>query len=168
MQYDSLEVQDTKVIRFITEDKYRLLRHVTLLVGLFGVLLYSKDIIEYHGAVRYLKFFFIYIPVVAILYTNMYILVPLLFFKGRYLVYLIVLFVLTFITLMLMTMATVRFFPGSMSDESPKLLRGVIIMASVILVTTMIKLFQRWMRDSQKIIELNSIRMQMELNELKN
>jgi sensor histidine kinase YesM len=168
MQYDSLEVQDTKIIRFITEDKYRIVRHIILLVGLFGVLLYSRDIIEYHGSVRYLKLFFIYIPVVMVFYINMNILVPLLFFKGRYLIYLIVLITVTFIALMLMTKANQRFFPGSMSDESHKIFRGVIMMVSVILVTTMIKLFQRWMRDSQKIIELNSIRMRMELNELKN
>jgi len=45
---------------------------------------------------------------------------------------------------------------------------STIIMFSIILVTTMIKLFQRWMRDNQKITELNNITFTMELNELRN
>jgi sensor histidine kinase YesM len=168
MQYDSLEVKDTKIIRFITEDRYRILRHIILLAGLLAVLIYSKDVVEYQGSVRYIKVLFVFIPIVAVFYINMNILVPLLFFKGRYWLYLGVLIVLTFITLMFITSITERFFPGAITADNHQLFRGVIMLIAVILVTTMIKLFQRWMRDSQKIIELNSIRMQMELNELKN
>lgn len=168
MEDDSLEVQDTRIIRWIIEDKYRILRHLILLAGFLGILLYSKDIIEYRGSVRYLILFFIYVPVVLVFYINMNVLVPRLFFKGRYLLYFTVLILLTFITLKCISMVTGEFFPGAMNDESHKIFRGVVILVSVILVTTMIKLFQRWMRDSQKIIELNSIRMHMELNELKN
>jgi LytS/YehU family sensor histidine kinase len=45
---------------------------------------------------------------------------------------------------------------------------GTIILAPIILVTTMIKLFQRWTRDNERIAELKNITLTMELNELRN
>jgi LytS/YehU family sensor histidine kinase len=48
------------------------------------------------------------------------------------------------------------------------LYEGTIILVPIILVTTMTKLFQRWMRDNERIAELKNITLTMELNELRN
>jgi LytS/YehU family sensor histidine kinase len=54
------------------------------------------------------------------------------------------------------------------SAERENTYRGVITIAAVILVTTMIKLFQRWVHDNEKITELNNITLTMELTGLRN
>jgi hypothetical protein len=45
---------------------------------------------------------------------------------------------------------------------------GTVISISIILVTTMVKLLQRWTKDNDRIAELNNLTLRMELNELKN
>lgn len=173
MGYNTIEVQDTKVIRFITEDKYRLLRHIVLLLGMLAILSYSKDVTEYRGSFRVLKVLFVYIPLVFMCYVNINILVPVFFFKGRYLIYFSLLVLLVILSLSVMSNVLEIFFPNTRPNiERDNAGRGfyesIIILIPIILVTTMIKLFQRWMRDNQKINELNKINFNMELNELRN
>jgi LytS/YehU family sensor histidine kinase len=48
------------------------------------------------------------------------------------------------------------------------LYEGTIILIPIVLVTTMIKLFQRWTRDNERINELKNVTLTMELNELRN
>lgn len=174
MGYNTIEVQDTKVIRFITQDKYRLLRHIVLLLGVLAILSYSKDVTEYRGSFRVLKVLFVYMPLVFMCYINMNILVPLFFFKGRYLLYFALLFLLVIISLTAISKILDFFFPQENAleawrDEAGRgFYESIVILIPIILVTTMIKLFQRWMRDNQKINELNKINFNMELNELRN
>lgn len=173
MGYNTIEVQDTKVIRFITEDKYRVLRHIVLLLGMLAILSYSKDVTEYRGSFRVLKVLFVYIPLVFMCYVNINILVPVFFFKGRYLIYFSLLVLLVILSLSAMSNVLEIFFPNTRPDiDRGNAGRGfyesIIILIPIILVTTMIKLFQRWMRDNQKINELNKINFNMELNELRN
>ncbi len=104
----------------------------------------------------------------------MNILVPLFFFKNRYVVYLLLLFLLVEIDLFIMGFFFDHFFDPiqhlhyDRSVERENTYRGVITIAAVILVTTMIKLFQRWVHDNEKITELNNITLTMELSELRN
>ncbi|TCC98267.1 histidine kinase [Pedobacter psychroterrae] len=175
MGYGKQEVQDTKVIRFITEDNYRLLRHVVLLLGILAIIFFSKQATEYRGSIRYLKVLFIYIPLVAMCYINMNILVPILFFKGRYVMYFVSLFILVFISLATISNVMQVYFPhkdfinkGIDPDPERGFYEGMVILIPIILVTTMIKLFQRWMRDNERIRELNNVTFKMELNELRN
>src|SRR5690606_25869277 len=44
----------------------------------------------------------------------------------------------------------------------------IVVCASLISVSTTIKLLQRWLKDNERITELNNITFEMELNELKN
>jgi LytS/YehU family sensor histidine kinase len=44
---------------------------------------------------------------------------------------------------------------------------GIITLIAILLVTTMIKLFQRWTLDNERIAELKDITLKMELNELR-
>lgn len=174
MEYNTLEVQDTKVIRFITEDKYRLIRHIVLLLGMLAILSYSKDVTEYRGSFRFLKVLFVYIPMVFMCYVNMNILVPVFFFKGRYVIYFILLTLLVILSLLGISNVLDIFFPHKSTfnpqrdDAGRGLYESIVIVIPIILVTTMIKLFQRWMKDNQRINELNSINFNMELNELRN
>lgn len=175
MRYNTLEVQDTKFIKFITEDRYRVLRHVVLLLSILVILSFSKEATKYHGSFRYLKILFVYTPLVFMCYVNMNILVPLFFFKGKYLFYFALLILLVVLSLTFISSALGLFFPTNQvidqradSNNDRGFYEGIIILIPIILVTTMIKLFQRWMRDSQRIAELDKITFTMELNELRN
>jgi len=174
MGYTKPEVQDTKVIKFITEDKYRFLRHVVLLLGILTILSCSKDVTEYPGSFRYLKVLFVYASLVFMCYVNMNFLVPILFFKGRYLIYFASVFFLVVLSLTTLSNVLDMYFPvdnafgGQRNHAGRSFFESIVILIPIILVTTMIKLFQRWMRDNQKINELNNIAFNMELNELKN
>jgi LytS/YehU family sensor histidine kinase len=54
------------------------------------------------------------------------------------------------------------------NDADRGFYESIVIIIPIILVTTMIKLFQRWMRDNERIRELNNVTFKMELNELRN
>jgi LytS/YehU family sensor histidine kinase len=104
----------------------------------------------------------------------MNVLVPQFFFRGRYIVYLALL--LTVVIVGRMTMSRfMRYFDAAahvdtMQNSKDKLgiYEGTIILIAVVLVTTMVKLFQRWMRDNERMAELRNLTLTMELNELKN
>lgn len=175
MKYNTIEVKDSKFIKFITEDRYRILRHVVLLFGILAILSYSKNVTEYHGSFRYLKVLLVYIPLVFMCYINMNVLVPIFFFRGKYLLYFILLVLLVIISLMAISNVLELFFPaGNVANKQKNdshdrgFYEAIIILIPIILVTTMIKLFQRWMRDTQRIAELNNLTFMMELNELRN
>lgn len=174
MGYNAMEVQDLKIIRFVTEDSYRLWRHVMLLLGILAMLAYSKQVNDYNGTVSYLKIFVVYVPLIFMFYININLLVPLYFFKGRYVIYFILVILLVVLSINVISYILSIFFPKNISaiEESDSARRGfyepIIILIPILLVTTMIKLFQRWMKDSQRIAELNSITFNMELNELRN
>ena len=169
-----LEVQDTKVIKFITEDKYRYLRHIMLVLGLLGTLSFFKDVTLHQGSYRLLKVMLVFIPLILTCYININILVPNFFFKGKHLLYFFLVLILVIISLSSISKMIDYTYPKEINLNPQEDYNGwefyesIIILVPVILVTTMIKLFQRWMIDNQRINELNKITYNMELNELRN
>ena len=175
MKQESPEVKDTKVIRLIVDDKYRLLRHAVLWLGLLAVIFCSQWLSEYSGAYKYYRLFCVYITLITMFYINMNVLVPRFFFKGRYILYLVLLLLLVIVCLAVMSVLLHTYFnpvgivANRYDRQSDKgLYEGTIIVVPIILVTTMTKLFQRWMRDNERIAELRNITLSMELNELRN
>jgi sensor histidine kinase YesM len=182
MKNERLELRDTKVIRLIVDDRYRLLRHVMLSLGLLVIIsfsnrlsvFYSNRLSEYPSLYKYYRLFCVYIALMSMFYINMYILIPRFFFKGRYILYLLVLLILVIVCLALISnlltyFASERLVPRQYQTYNERsYYEGTIILAPIILVTTMIKLFQRWTRDNERIAELKNITLTMELSELRN
>ena len=174
MGWNTLDVQDMKVIRFITEDKYKWLRHIALLLGVWVILYYSKDVAEYRETFKYLRALFLYVSLVLMLYININVLVPIFFFTGRYVIYFSLLILLVILSLSVMSIIDNIFFfnKNTLNPQSAyvdrRFYEAIIFSILIILATTMIKLFQQWMKDNQRIIELNKINFNLELNALKN
>jgi sensor histidine kinase YesM len=174
MKHDKLEVRDTKVVRFIIENRYRLLRHLVLLIGILAIISFSDEMSKYSGSYRYYRSLCVYSAILIMSYINMYILVPRFFFKGSYILYLallllLVMVCLAFVSYMLHFFLLDQFvLQRNHGYEQRGLYEGTIILIPIILVTTMIKLFQRWTRDNERINELKNISLTMELNELRN
>jgi sensor histidine kinase YesM len=174
MKNERLEVKDTKVIRLIVDDQYRWLRHAVLWVGFLAIIFYSQWLSEYSGAYKYYRLFCVYFTMMTMFYINMNVLVPRFFFKGRYILYLVLLLLLVMVFLAIMSALLNTYLnqPGNVVyrhyDDYRGFYEGTVILIPIILVTTMTKLFQRWMRDNERIAELKNITLTMELNELRN
>lgn len=105
----------------------------------------------------------------------MTVLVPIFFFKGRYIFYLALLFLLVVAGRALManvldsSVIAARFSTYKYEPEDKMgFYESTLVLISVILVTTTIKLFQRWVRDKERINELRNLTLTMELSELRN
>jgi sensor histidine kinase YesM len=170
-----MEIKNTRIIRLMVDSRHKILRHVVFLVGVFGIIFYSGQLTEYSGTYRYYRLFCVYIILIITFYVNMNILVPRYFFKNRYIIYLILLFLLVQICLF----AMLFFLNGLLdpmhigvhhykNDGRQGVYESTIIIVAIIMLTTMIKLFQRWVHDNERITELNNITLAIEMSELRN
>jgi sensor histidine kinase YesM len=175
MRYNKMEVQNTKIISFIVDDSYRLLRHAILLLSLLIIIFFSDWLSEYSGAYLYYRLLCVFTVLITMFYINMYILVPRFFFKGQYIFYLVLLLLLVMLgTIIMSTLLNLYLDPKNIianqhnKENYRASFEGIVILPPFILVTTMIKLFQRWIRDNESIAELRNLTLTMELNELRN
>lgn len=166
-----LELKNTNLLQVMVDDRYRILRHAVLLLVSLVVIYYSNWQSEFSGLFSYYRSLCVYGVLIAMCYINMYILVPVFFFSGKYLFYLVLLSILVLLSLtFLSSLFDAYLMPqgGNYKEHNKGFLEGFFITASIILITTMIKLFQRWTKDNERIAELNNITLRMELNELRN
>lgn len=171
MKYDKVETQNTKIIRFIVDKEYRLLRHAILFLSLLIIIFFSDWLSQYSGAYMYYRMLCVFSALITMFYVNMYVLVPRFFFKGQYIFYIVLLFLLVMIgTIVMSTLLNLYLDPANQHNKEnyKASFEGLVILPPFILVTTMIKLFQRWIRDNESIAELKNITLTMELNELRN
>lgn len=104
-------------------------------------------------------------------YINMYILVPRFFFRTYYILYVFLLMTMGFLGLNAISYVMSFFAEFQIDNCNGKkggIYEGLMMCISIILVTTTVKLLQKWIRDSMKIVELNSLTLNMELNALRN
>lgn len=178
---DFQDIKNKQLISLLVDNRYRLQRHLLLLIG-FLVVLYNVRYIfkpvgdpEYFGNYYYYNFFTTYVLFFAMFYLNMYVLVPLFFFKGRYVLYLtlaIAVVILGLISIRYISM--VYFDPQTIVKFQTRVSEIRIIFAGsmlgfpFILLGTTVKLIQRWVKDNERINEMKNLTVTMELNELKN
>lgn len=101
----------------------------------------------------------------------MYLLVPRFFFRTYYILYIVLLITMGFLGLHAISYVMSFFAEYQIDEYNEKrggVYEGLMMCISIILVTTTVKLLQKWIRDSMKIVELNSLTLNMELNELRN
>lgn len=169
------ELNNKQVVRFLLEDRYRIFRHLGFLFG-FLLLLYNSSFSNnYTGLYKYYSLFSVYSVFVVMFYLNMYVLVPYFFFKARYVLYLIFLTALVAAGLLLIKNLLFIFLGeqrlGILSSQQSVITSfygRVLVAIPCILLTTLVKLFQRWAKDNERISELKSLTLKMELTELRN
>ncbi|WP_177765663.1 sensor histidine kinase [Flavobacterium sp. I3-2] len=174
--------KDQRVLDFLTEDKSRWKRHVLFLSVFFIITFTGNQNTIYGSPVGNYIALNIYIIFVLMFYINMYILVPVFLFKSKYVPYTILLILLATFGITILGFINRNYFypllennllhdPAFIERNSylkNDLSRIVIVCASLISVSTTIKLLQRWIKDNKRINELKNITFEMELNELKN
>ena len=174
-QQESLEIKNTAIIRLIVDERYRAFRHIFLFLGLFVMISFTNPLSEYTGLYRYYRRFCVFAHLIFMFYVNMNILIPKFFFKGKYVLYIMSLLLLVMICLFMMKFLLENTLdPQNVSVNYQKgnpakgFYETTLILTPVILVTTMIKLFQRWIRDNERMSDLKNLTLTMELNELRN
>jgi sensor histidine kinase YesM len=169
-------IENEWVMSLLISKRYRILRHAVLLITFFAFLYSAIGIPDNGKPMGYIHLLSIYFGFVAMFYINIYLLVPLLFFRGRYFLYLFLLALTVFCVLKVVSFVLDNYVrpPGSQpvghleKHEVLGLYTGSVICIAIILVTTTFKLFGRWIKDREKISELNTLTLNMELDGLRN
>ncbi|SJN45591.1 Signaling protein without kinase domain [Sphingobacterium faecium PCAi_F2.5] len=159
-----------KVSHFMVENRYRLARHLCLLTGVLILLAFSYWIRDIPSPHKYYNLATVYVSMMMMSYANIYILVPRLFFREHYIGYFFLLFLLVFVFLLSISWL-LRQIPSDLPfEKSTDTYRtgfydALMSLIPIILVTTMIKLFQRWTLDNAEINELkdNSVAIEMDI-----
>ncbi|MCC8146635.1 MAG: histidine kinase [Bacteroidales bacterium] len=179
-----MEKLDNKhfVYRFFIEPQYRIWRHllvvITLVIITFNqVFIAYEDVSDELGYRIYLIGFSSFILYIATLYLNYFVLVPQLFFKDKYITYLVVLSLMVFL---LPVFALVEEYwvrsalslPHRISSYTNPLilidsLALFVITIICFLGSTMIVLFRRWMAGKERVIGLENEHLKSEVNKLK-
>ncbi|SEM31510.1 Histidine kinase [Chryseobacterium taichungense] len=166
--------KNSGIINFLVDARYRLLRHMLLLLWLFSLLANANFTSEFTENSRYLLFLVVFLTFVTMIYINMYFIVPLFFFRGKYVAYFLTVVLLCILGLVFLIAIIGDLFAKYHINDPHKNFEINEYFASVnfvmlfILLTTTIKLLQRWIKDSDRMSELKTLTMNLELNELKN
>lgn len=147
------------VLQFLISSKFRLYRHLLLIVFI-GLVLYNSGPELTEPTLILLLFLLLF-------YTNMYLLVPKLLFKNRYALY--CLSILGIMAISAKMYLAGRFFFDSEPDADG-LNIGLFYSLVLVLVaaSSSIKFFQKWIVDKQLIYELEKSKISTELEQLKN
>lgn len=166
--------QDDVILRFLTSKKTRVLRHVVSLLLLFFVTLVPRQKGEFAGAYNYLSFGNMLLFVVSLLYINMYVLIPRFFYQGRYTWYLVLLALTIWLVFCLLLPLQIfvidphRLIPQK--EVNPVV--GIVLLTSILvpflLMSTALKLFQRWIADTNRLNTLVNSALESELKALRN
>lgn len=167
------EEKDKKVISFLVEDRFRIHRHVFFTLGLLFLFYVSSLNNEDVGNEKWSRIFLVYAIFLVMFYINIYVLVPRLFFKAKYLLYLLCLIALVLSGINVLSYLLINYFeiPEEIRREHrpiKNMYDGMMISIPIIMVTTTVKLLQQWVKDNERISELKNLTLNMELNELKN
>lgn len=174
MQYNRQELNNKQVISFLIDSKFRLLRHTFFILGLLFLLYSSTFPYEYAGNYKYYSLITVFVSFLVMFYVNMYFLVPFFFLRARYALYILLLVVLVVAGLFFIAIIASNYLEPhrimirTTAESKQGFYGGIIISIPIILMTTTIKLLQRWIIDNKRISELRDLTLRMELNELKN
>ncbi|MDQ8004371.1 MAG: histidine kinase [Pedobacter sp.] len=146
-------------LQFLISSKYRIYRHLLLIVSFSAVLLNSGPEVT-APALTLLLFLLLF-------YVNMYLLVPKLLFKNKYILYCLSILGIIALSAKIYSLAVYIF--DLETDENGL---NIPLFASLIIVlvcaSSSIKLFQKWIVDKQLIYELEKSKTVAELEQLKN
>jgi sensor histidine kinase YesM len=166
-------IHNDRMLRFLVSPRYRLFRHLLLLLA-FSLLLY-KDKPDFVGNYDWYVSLWSLGITLLLLYTNLYLFVPRILLKGRYIFYTIAVLSLSAFAFLVFILAEhfilqyIRREPLAASGNSwwVDMLGFTVILSFLFATFTAIKLFQRWVVDTYRIHELEKSTMQSELDQLK-
>lgn len=156
------------MLLLIVSEKYRLQRHLLLIVFCYLVLYYSPP--EYVEPIETYNRVAIFFQVIVIAYSNMYFFVPHFLFRHKYLNY--GLFVLSGVILSFFIHEVFSgYFKADLLPNEDDIINFITFsfMTLVLIIASAgVKLFQQWISDTQQIHDLELAKTNAELEQLKN
>ncbi|WP_225876845.1 sensor histidine kinase [Flavobacterium muglaense] len=157
------------MLQFFISSKYRFYRHLIMIVFIGLAIYYSKP--EYPEANETISQIIALLLFLVLVYTNMYVLVPRLLFKNKYAAYFLSVIVVISISGIIDLIYKFIYDEGVRLDPNKEYLSFLPLSFTIIVfvsASAAIKLFQRWMLDTQLITELEQANANAELEQLKN
>ncbi|MDB5017264.1 MAG: Histidine kinase [Mucilaginibacter sp.] len=167
---DLTNLNNDYLLQFITNRKFRVYRHIVLSLFLAATFLNTKDaFVEPVNTLLKVGAFFL---LLLLFYLNMYLLIPKLIFKERYLAYFLWIMLLLGITMISLYFGRYYLNPyfknPHPANAIPSFFPFVFIFFIFIAAASTIKLFQRSIVVNQRVNELETVTIQSELEQLKN
>ncbi|PUV25776.1 MULTISPECIES: sensor histidine kinase [Sphingobacterium] len=169
-----LDCNNRIVLRYLTEKKFRFLRHGLFLIGLLILFANANTNAQFLGNYKTYFSLALWTVFVAMFYINMYVLIPQFFFRGKYEIYTVLLILLVTASLLVVMQIAIYIFSihipaiERQRTNTMSFVSGLFICVPIILTTTTFKLFKRWIEDNKRISDLKNLALTTELNALKN
>lgn len=179
----SESIKTTFVYSFLTDSKYRILRHILLVFFVLVIICFNQTYITYQpslealGSKLYLLAFITTVVYITIVYFNLYVLVPKLLLKKKYLLYITILSALVWLLIIglniqeyivytLLDIPHIRstyFNYVTFLDQISNFTINMLCISG----SSMIVLLKYWMENEQVVNQLRNEQMQSEVEQLK-
>ena len=164
-------------LQFLIADRFRIYRHIVACSSLLAFLVLTKQWDDYEGMIDHWDWIEKWLGITATFYLNMYVLIPRFFFKGKLATYitLLTLWVLFMLgsTYYLNFVLWKEYMIGREIIATTKTPASIIIFSALfyvvplIMTSTLIKTLQVWVKDSEKMQELERQATESELQALR-
>ena len=164
-------------LQFLIADRFRIYRHIVACSSLFLFYTLGRQWGDYEGMIDHWDWIEKWLGITATFYLNMYVLIPRFFFKGKLATYIILL------TLWVLFMLGSTYYLNFVlwkdymigkeikrASETPisvALFSTMVYIVPFIMTSTLIKIFQVWVKDSERMQELERQATESELQALR-
>ena len=170
-------LRNNLLLQFLIADKYRIYRHITACVSLLLFFLITKEWGAYEGIFDHLDWIERYLIITVAFYLNLYVLIPHFLFRGKLMGYTFsligILFVCQVITYYLNAVIWRAYIISEALKKAMDLpiptlfLFSLLSLIPFIMLSTLIKIFQVWVKNSEKMQELERQATESELQALR-
>ena len=164
-------------LQFLIADRFRIYRHIVACSSLLLFFILGRQWGDYEGMIDYWDWIEKWLGITATFYLNMYVLIPRFFFKGKLATYIILL------TLWVLFMLGSTYYLNfvlwkdymigkeiKIASEIPvsvAIFSSMVYIVPFIMTSTLIKIFQVWVKDSERMQELERQANESELQALR-
>ena len=164
-------------LKFLIADRFRIYRHIVACSSLLALLVLTKQWGDYEGMIDHWDWIERWLGLTATFYLNMYVLIPRFFFKGKLATY------ITLLSLWVLFMLGSTYYLNfvlwkeymigieiKMASETPisvVLFSALFYVVPFIMTSTLIKTLQVWVKDNERMQELERQATESELQALK-
>ena len=170
-------LKNNPFLQFLIADRYRIYRHITACVSLLLFFLITKEWGAYEGIFDHLDWIERYLIITVAFYLNLYVLIPHFLFRGKLMSYTFsligILFVCQVITYYLNAVIWRAYIISEALKKAMDLpiptlfLFSLLSLIPFMMLSTLIKIFQVWVKNSEKIQELERQANESELQALR-
>jgi len=157
-------LKNNLLLQFLIADRYRIYRHITACVSLLLFFLITKEWGAYKGIFDHLDWIERYLIITVAFYLNLYVLIPHFLFRGKLMSYTFsligILFVCQVITYYLNAVIWRAYIISEALKKAMDLpiptlfLFSLLSLIPFMMLSTLIKIFQVWVKNSEKMQEL--------------